>query len=182
MRADAARNRAKVLDVAYRTFAEEGLAVPIDEIARRAGVGAGTLYRHFPTKEALFRAIVVDRLRQLTDHADELTATREPGEALRGFLAVMVEASATDQGLVEAMAGVGFDVATADPDAEEAFMSVLAKLLDGAQRAGAVRSDIGPRDLKVLMVGAQAMQTYAKDEARTDRVVGVLWDGITRTD
>ena len=64
LRADAARNRARVLEVAYDTFAAEGLSVPIDEIARRAGVGAGTVYRHFPTKEDLFRAVVDDRLRR----------------------------------------------------------------------------------------------------------------------
>ena len=67
LRADAARNRARVLEIAYETFAAEGLSVPIDEIARRAGVGAGTVYRHFPTKEALFRAVVESRMRRLID-------------------------------------------------------------------------------------------------------------------
>ncbi|HKV22663.1 MAG TPA: helix-turn-helix domain-containing protein, partial [Mycobacterium sp.] len=62
LRADAARNRARVLEVAYETFAAEGLSVPIDEIARRAGVGAGTVYRHFPTKDDLYRAVVEDRI------------------------------------------------------------------------------------------------------------------------
>ena len=69
LRADAARNRARVLEVAYETFAAEGLSVPIDEIARRAGVGAGTVYRHFPTKEDLFRAVVESRLRRVIDPA-----------------------------------------------------------------------------------------------------------------
>ena len=64
LRADAARNRARVLEVAYDTFAAEGLSVPIDEIARRAGVGAGTVYRHFPTKDDLYRAVVEDRHQQ----------------------------------------------------------------------------------------------------------------------
>ena len=67
MRADAARNRARVLEVAYETFAAEGVAVPIDEIARRAGVGAGTVYRHFPTKEALFQAVFEDRVRHIVE-------------------------------------------------------------------------------------------------------------------
>ena len=65
LRADAARNRARVLETAYETFAAEGLSVPIDEIARRAGVGAGTVYRHFPTKEDLFRAVVDSRIRRI---------------------------------------------------------------------------------------------------------------------
>ncbi len=67
LRADAVRNRARVLEVAYETFAAEGLSVPIDEIARRAGVGAGTVYRHFPTKEALFQAVIEDRMQHLVD-------------------------------------------------------------------------------------------------------------------
>ncbi|MFC7761813.1 TetR/AcrR family transcriptional regulator [Catellatospora bangladeshensis] len=78
LRADARRNRAKVLQVAYEVFAAEGLGVPIDEIARRAGVGAGTVYRHFPTKEALYRAIVVDRVEHLVATARELAATQAP--------------------------------------------------------------------------------------------------------
>jgi len=86
LRADAARNRAAILETAYEVFAEQGLAVPIDEIARRAGVGAGTVYRHFPTKDALFRAIVVDRVERMVEHAEGLAAEREPGEALFAFL------------------------------------------------------------------------------------------------
>src|ERR1700746_3392231 len=75
LRADAARNRARVLEVAYDTFAAEGLSVPIDEIARRAGVGAGTVYRHFPTKEDLYRAVVEDRLEHIVESGRGLLTT-----------------------------------------------------------------------------------------------------------
>src|SRR6266545_3604820 len=71
-RADAVRNRQRVLEAAKEAFAAEGLAVPLDEIARRAGVGAGTVYRHFPTKEALFEAVILDRVRKLVDYAESL--------------------------------------------------------------------------------------------------------------
>src|SRR5215472_3500974 len=74
LRADAQRNRARVLQAARRAFAAEGVSVPLDEIARRAGVGAGTVYRHFPSKEALFEAVVHDRLRQLTEEGRALSA------------------------------------------------------------------------------------------------------------
>src|SRR4029079_11647392 len=90
LRADAARNRARVLQVAYDTFASDGLAVPIDEIARRAGVGGGTVYRHFPTKEALFVAVVDDRLRWIIGSARDLLVAEGPGEALFAFLRQMV--------------------------------------------------------------------------------------------
>src|ERR1700753_10085 len=79
LRADAARNRARVLEVAYETFAAEGLAVPIDEIARRAGVGAGTVYRHFPPKEALFAAVIDDRIHAMVENGRSLLDTVGPG-------------------------------------------------------------------------------------------------------
>src|SRR3954467_10927193 len=102
LRADAARNRARVLKVAYETFAAEGLAVPIDEIARRAGVGAGTVYRHFPTKEELYRAVVEDRIRRIVEEGRALLAVQDPAEALFTFLRSMVlQWGATDRGLAD---------------------------------------------------------------------------------
>ncbi|CQA00000.1 Possible transcriptional regulatory protein TetR [Mycobacteroides abscessus] len=85
LRADAARNRARVLEVAYQTFAEEGLGVPIDEIARRAGVGAGTVYRHFPAKEDLYRAIAEDRMGSVIDKGRELLAASAPAKRSSNF-------------------------------------------------------------------------------------------------
>src|ERR1700741_3714399 len=90
LRADAVRNRARVLEVAYDTFAAEGLSVPIDEIARREGVGAGTVYRHFPTKEDLYRAVVEDRIGAIIDSGRTLLGTDDPGKALFEFLRSMV--------------------------------------------------------------------------------------------
>jgi AcrR family transcriptional regulator len=178
LRADAARNRARVLEVAYQTFAEEGLGVPVDEIARRAGVGAGTLYRHFPTKEALFEAVVVDRVRYFTQQAEELAEAQEPGAALRGFFTELVEA-ANNQGFVQAMSGSGFDVAAAAPGAEEAFLAALQRLLTAAQHSGEIRPDIDVRHLKALMVGGQAMRRYVADRTVSDHLLAVLWDGLT---
>lgn len=176
LRADAARNRARVLEVAYQTFAEEGLGVPIDEIARRAGVGAGTLYRHFPTKEALYGAVVVDRIRHFTARAAELAEVAEPGVALREFFTELVEA-ANNQGFVEAMAGSGFDVAVSAPEDEEAFLAALQRLLTAAQHSGEIRPDINVRHLKALMVGCQTMQRYAEPTV-SSHLLTILWDGL----
>ena len=181
LRADAARNRARVLDVAYEAFAAEGLAVPIDEIARRAGVGAGTIYRHFPTKESLFQAIVANRIDRLVEHADTLTDDREPGDALFAFLTTMVAEGATDQGLIDALAGVGFDFAQAAPGAEQRFMAVLGDLLTRAQQAKKVRADIDVNDLKALVVGCQAMQRYSGNAGVTERLLAIVRDGLTRS-
>lgn len=177
LRADAARNRARVLEVAYETFAAEGLGVPIDEIARRAGVGAGTVYRHFPTKDALFEAIIADRLRQFVEYARELTEA-DPGEALFAFLFRLGDESATDQGLVEAMAGISIDLGAALPDSEREFMRVLADLLAQAQRAGTVRSELDVMDIKTLIVGMQAMQRFRGEPELVRRLYPVIRAGL----
>src|SRR4051812_28649374 len=91
LRADAQRNRARVLQVAAQAFSEEGLSVPVHEIARRAGVGTGTVSRHFPTKESLFAAVLLDRMEYLVRTAGELAGGKEPGEAFFALFSLMVE-------------------------------------------------------------------------------------------
>ncbi|MCG7596617.1 TetR/AcrR family transcriptional regulator [Mycobacterium sp. PSTR-4-N] len=177
LRADAARNRARVLEVAYETFADEGLAVPIDEIARRAGVGAGTVYRHFPTKEDLFRAVVDDRIRSIIAWGSALLQEVAPGEALFAFLRTLVlQWGATDRGLSEALAGAGVSVDVAIPEVEDEFLAMLGELLRAGQEAGTVRGEIGVAEVKALLVGLQAMQGY-NGEAAT-RVIDVVLDGL----
>lgn len=177
LRADAARNRARVLEVAYETFASEGLSVPIDEIARRAGVGAGTVYRHFPTKYDLYRAVVEDRIGHIVDDGRALMVTGDPGEALFTFLRSMVlQWGATDRGLADALAGVGIDIKAAAPELEKAFLGLLGDLLRAAQKAGTVRADIEVADVKTILVGAQAMQTYKPETA--ERLTEVVLDGL----
>jgi AcrR family transcriptional regulator len=177
LRADAARNHARVLEVAYQTFAAEGLSVPIDEIARRAGVGAGTVYRHFPTKEDLVRAVVKDRLQRIVDDGYALLDCDEPGEALFTFLRSMVlRWGATDRGLVDALAGYEIDVESAAPDADQSFRALLGELLRAAQQAGTARRDVGVPEVKALLVGCQAMQSYNAELA--ERVTTVVVDGL----
>ena len=177
LRADAARNRARVLEVAYETFAAEGLGVPIDEIARRAAVGAGTVYRHFPTKEDLFRAVIEDRISRIVDDGRTVLASGDPGEALLTFLRSMVlQWGAMDRGLADALAGVGIDIKDAVPDVEEAFLGLLGELLRAAQKAGTVRRDVDVPDVKAIVVGTQAMQAYNPDTAA--RLMEVVLDGL----
>ena len=177
LRADAARNRTRVLEVAYETFAAEGLSVPIDEIARRAGVGAGTVYRHFPTKDALFQAVIEDRMQRLVDDGYALLESAGPGDALFTFLrSIVLQWGATDRGLVDALAGFGIDITRAAPEAEDAFLAVLGELLRAAQEAGTARPDISVREVKTILVGCQAMEAYTSELA--ERVTDVVVDGL----
>ena len=172
MRSDATRNRRRVLDAAIEAFATEGLAVSVHEIARRAGVGTGTLSRHFPTKQDLYEAIVLERVGQLVRHAHELAESLDPTEAFFEFFGFMVAEGATNHGLADALAGAGFDAEAAASSAENDVVGVLADLLKGAQRAGGVRADVDVADVKALMVGC-----LARPAAR-DRLVAVVAAGL----
>jgi AcrR family transcriptional regulator len=154
LRVDAERNRQRVLEVAQTVFAAEGLAVPIDEIARRAGLGVGTLYRHFPTKEALFEAIVVGRMEQLVAYGKERTDAVDPGEAFFAFLARMVEEGAAKRDFTEALASTGVDLMRAVGDLKKEIRRVMGTLLKRAQAAGAVRREVGVPEIVALITGA----------------------------
>jgi AcrR family transcriptional regulator len=171
LRADAARNRARVLEAALEAFAVEGLSVPIDEIARRAGVGAGTVYRHFPAKEDLVGAVIADQMQRIIDGGYALLDEGKPGEALFTFLRAAVEWSATNRGLVDTLGGSEIKVKE-----EGKFLDLLGGLLRVAQEAGTVRKDVGVADVKALMVGLQAMQSYNDDAA--ERLTEVVLDGL----
>jgi AcrR family transcriptional regulator len=163
VRADAERNRAKVLEAASTAFAEEGLAVSIQAIARRAGVGTGTVSRHFPTKDDLFRAIVLSRVARLVERAHALTAHEDPGAAFFEFFAHMVAEGAVNRGLSEALAGAGFDAEGAAVEAGYDVGAALRDLLTRAQQAGAIRPDVDVADVKALML-ACLTRSFAQPE------------------
>ncbi|MER7669912.1 TetR/AcrR family transcriptional regulator [Kitasatospora sp. NPDC096128] len=179
MRADARRNRAKVLEAAQAAFTEEGKLVPLDEIARRAGVGAGTVYRHFATKEALYEAVFLRRVENLTAEARKLAAAEEPPEAFYGFLAHMVEEGRTKRDLVDAMAGAGIDIAEPGTPASIELRAAIGALLTRAQAAGAVRGDIHTVDIMALVAGTIiATQRQQSDPDLPRRIFAVLCDGL----
>ncbi|MEU9110665.1 helix-turn-helix domain-containing protein [Streptomyces sp. NPDC048483] len=157
-RADARRNRALVLQAARSAFEEQGLGVPLGEIARRAGVGAGTVYRHFPSKEALFRAAVVDRVQLFTDTARDLALAEDAGGVFFRFLASVVRLAAQNKALCDALEApgeVGTEV-TAGPERD--FAEALDVLLVRAQQAGAVRPDVELGDVRAVLVGCMSME------------------------
>lgn len=178
LRADARRNRDRILAAANEVFAEEGLGVPVDRIARRAGVGAGTLYRHFPTKEALFEAVLVDHMEHLAGYAATLSERAEPAEALFEFIDRLVEEATTKKNLIDALSGAGIDVkeSAAGPKAEveQAFQQLLAR----AQRAGEIRPDVTVADLFALVMGTCALAGPQATECSQIRMLAVVRDGL----
>jgi len=182
LRADARRNRHRVLEAARAAFGAEGSDVSIDEIARRAGVGAGTVYRHFATKEALFEAVVFDRIGELVEEARALTDDPDPGRAFSSFVERLGREGALKRDLVEALANDGIHLQLGEAPIVRALIDVLAELLRRAQHAGAVRSDISVDDLVALLTGAAyAICHSGADDEGAHRLLAIMYDGL-RTD
>ncbi|MEW9528266.1 TetR/AcrR family transcriptional regulator [Microbispora sp. NPDC049125] len=177
-RADGRRNQARLLEAAFAAFAEHGASVSVREIARRAGVSTGTLSRHFPTKEELFGAVVLNRIGQLVRRADELAAGGDPATAFFTFFAVLVEEGAADHSVGDALSSAGFDVQTIASTANRDFGDALRGLLDGAQRAGAVRQDVDTADVKALVVGCLARERDGLDDAARRRMISIACNGL----
>jgi AcrR family transcriptional regulator len=179
LRADARRNRDRVLEAARAAFGAEGSDVSLDEIARRAGVGAGTVYRHFPTKEALFEAVVFDRIGELVEEASALLDDLDPAGAFSSFVERLAREGARKRDLVEALAHDGIHLQLGEAPILRALIDVLAELLGRAQRAGAVRSDIGVDDVMAVLTGAAyAICQSRADDERTRRLLTIMYDGL----
>ena len=179
LRADAQRNRDRILEVAREAFTQEGLNVPVDLIAERAGVGVGTLYRHFPTKEALAGAILASRLESLIAEAEPLEQAPDAGEAFFGFLRLIAERSSADMALADAFTEAGYDVKSGSAEFKDRLLAALERLLGRAQEAGAVRTDLTSSDVLALMAAScMATGRFGLSGADRDRVLGVVFDGL----
>jgi AcrR family transcriptional regulator len=177
LRADAQRNRARILEAAENVFAVEGIEVPVDLIAEKAGVGVGTLYRHFPTKEKLCEAVLLDRLSALTLDAQALADADDPEEAFYGFLDhVVVEASAK-RDLMVAVMGAGVEFEEASAKVKDGMRDAIGVLLERAQAVGAVRPDVTP--LAILsLVGATCQATAHAGAAPACDLLTIVCDGL----
>ncbi|MEU8796989.1 helix-turn-helix domain-containing protein [Spirillospora sp. NPDC048819] len=190
MRADARRNYERLIATARSAFMEHGTGASLDDIAKRAGVGSGTLYRHFPTRDALLHAVLRDRIDGLLAHADELLAgpAQDPetealdaeaalGRWLRTYLAGAATPRGTSTVIIQAMsadwAGTGLGAAAAS------ICDALGRLLARAQRAGTIRAEIDPRDLLRITNAIGVASERAPDPgAYADRMLSLLFDGL----
>jgi AcrR family transcriptional regulator len=175
-RADAERNRGRVLAAASSLLAEHGAGVPLDEIARRAGVGPGTVYRHFPSKEALLDAVVLTRLEDLAAEATARADASDPGAAFFGFARLLIDEGATKRDLIAALAAAGVQPRIAGSPPAVALRAALGGLLQRAQAAGAVRTDVSVAEVLAVLSGAAL--AVREHPAAAERSVTVVCDGL----
>ena len=177
-RADAVRNRERVLEAAKVVFSAGSPDASLEAVARRAGVGIGTLYRHFPTREALFEAVYRREVQQLGELAEALKSEAEPVDALRRWLRSNVEFIATKKGMLAALALAVHGSSELYAHTFDRLTKAVGALLDRAVAAGEIRSDISPEDLLRTLVGMCYMHDQPGWQKNVVRLVDVFVDGL----
>jgi AcrR family transcriptional regulator len=177
-RADALRNRERVLEAAKAVFSAGGPDASLEAVARRAEVGIGTLYRHFPTREALFEAVYRREIEQLGELAEQLKDEAEPVEALRRWMRSNVEVVATKKGMLAALAPAMDGSSELYAYSFDRLTKAVRALLDRAVAAGEIRFDIGPEDLLRALFGMCHMRDQPGWQAAVLRLVDVFVDGL----
>ncbi|GHJ26233.1 TetR/AcrR family transcriptional regulator [Streptomyces hygroscopicus] len=179
LRADAQRNREKILATAVRVFAEEGLNAHLERIAKEAGVGTGTLYRNFPTRELLIEAAYRSELARLCDAAPELLATLPPREALRAWLGRFMDYANAKLGMADALRGVVASGVNPYARSHEMIQDALSRLMDAAVTAGVIRSDISATDMFAALTGIALASGQPEQREQADRLLDLTLDGLS---
>jgi AcrR family transcriptional regulator len=179
-RADSARNRQLLIDAAKAGFSGVGLDVSLEEIARRAGVGIGTLYRHFPTREAVVEAVYRREVEQLAEAVPQLLKTSPAGEALHQWMHLFVDYIATKRIIAPSLAAAATRTSTLHTTSVELITSAISTLVKHAIASGDVRKDIDPSDLLRALVGVSYSNPDVRWEASARRLIDILMDGLRR--
>jgi AcrR family transcriptional regulator len=176
-RADAQRNRASILAAAEAVFAEKGPSASTGEVAARAGVAIGTVFRHFPTKQTLLQAIMKDLLLRLAQEADSLNANESPATALFTFITRIVEQAADKKTIVDLLAQTGINLQVAD--SVPALRAGIAQLLTRAQRVGAVHEEVRLDEVIALLTSACHGALHAGwDHDLRQRTLAIMFNGL----
>jgi AcrR family transcriptional regulator len=179
-RADSARNRQLLIDAAKAGFSEVGLNVSLEEIARRAGVGIGTLYRHFPTREAVVEAVYRREVEQLAEAVPQLLETSPAGEALHKWMHLFVDYIATKRLIAPSLGAAASGTSTLHATSVELITRAISTLVKRAIASGHVRNDIDPSDLLRALVGVSYGNPDGGWEASARRLIDILMDGLRR--
>jgi AcrR family transcriptional regulator len=179
VRADARDNRARIMTAADEVFGHSPSA-STDDVARLAGVGIATVFRHFPTKTALLEAVLTLRLERLRDRALELSDGEDAGTAFFGFFTQVVSESASKLAIAQALVSAGSDAGEDAQKAGRGLREAFDGLLTRAQQAGAVRTDAALPEVYALLIGASRGATAASLEPEVrNRMLALVYDGLT---
>ena len=178
LRADARRNRARVIAVARAVFSERGPEARMEEIAALAGVGVGTLYRNFPTKEALLAELIAQSFREITAAAREALADPDTWEAFERVMRLFVRMGATDRAFARAVP-IGHAEGRLG-EARDELHRRLRALVERAQAAGTLRPEVTEEDLLMLFMGIIHAPPHRRSPERQERCVAIILDGLRR--
>jgi AcrR family transcriptional regulator len=179
-RADSTRNRGLLIDAAKAAFTDAGVEVSLEEIARRAGVGIGTLYRHFPNREAVVEAVYRHEVEQLAAVVPQLLAAHAADQALRRWMHLFVDYIATKRIIAPSLMAVAGRSPTLYATSSELITGALRTLVKNAIDAGHIRADADPADLLRAMVGMCMGNPDQHWQASARRVIDILMDGLGR--
>jgi AcrR family transcriptional regulator len=182
MRADARRNYERLIAAADAAFADHGAEASLEDIARRAGVGIGTLYRHFPNRMALLEAVYLDRVETLCARAEDLRRSQPPGQALATWMRALAAHNITYRGLKGLLLTAKQDENSPLRSCRGLLTSAAGGLLERAQAAGAVRPDVEPTELLRLVHAVVVASEVAPDQAaQVERLLTVMLDGLAHS-
>ena len=179
-RVDSIRNRERLLEAATEIFSAGGPQASLEAVARKAGVGIGTLYRHFPTRDALFDAVYRHEVDLLGDLAERLAKVEAPVEALKTWLQANVRLVATKKGMIEALQLAAHGSSELKAYSYDRMIGAIRLLLDRAVKAGEVRGDVPPEDLLRTLVGIYYSQGTGDWQPTALRMVDVFVDGLRK--
>jgi AcrR family transcriptional regulator len=178
VRSDARRNRDKLVAVARAAFAAADGTVTLEAVAREAGVGIGTLYRHFPTREALVEAVYAAELDDVTDSAPALLDALAPEEALRAWMDRYAAFVATKRGMADVLRASVASGRIATPATRRRITAAIGAILDAGAKAGTLRAGTDPEDVTLLLLGTFLSTVDERDPERTGRMLDLIVDAL----
>jgi AcrR family transcriptional regulator len=178
LRADARRNRERLLGVAVRAFSQDGPDVTLDAIAKEAGVGIGTLYRHFPTREALIEAAYRNELARLCDAVPGLLQVMPPDQATRAWMDRYIDYMATKRGMADALRAVIASGGSPYAQSRDRLTGAITALLDAGAAAGTLRRDVQPVDVFASLTGVALTTGEPAKREQAGRLLDLLMDGL----
>ncbi|MEU8512805.1 TetR/AcrR family transcriptional regulator [Kitasatospora sp. NPDC048722] len=179
LRADAQRNREKILTAAVHVFTTEGLDAHLERIAREAGVGSATLYRNFPTREALVEAVYRNEVAHLCEAAPALLAQEPPVAALRAWTRLFLDYVTAKYGMIDALRAIAATGSSPYGHSREMIQDAITSLMDACTAAGTIRTDIRPADVFAALEGIALTSAGTELRPQAERLLDLVLDGLT---